>query len=108
MEKMAHDLSLKISAQLHYDDDKREVIEYGLTAVFQMIVLFLVISAIGILGHFWYESLILFFCCGHIEKIDRRGPPKFNDRLYDHKCLFDFFSCHGIQIMYCNFRSVFI
>ena len=68
MEKMAHDLSLKISSQLHYDDAKQEVIEYGLTAAFQIILIFLITSVVGILGHFWYESVVIFFVVGIMKK----------------------------------------
>lgn len=68
MEKMAHDLSRKIAIQMHYDEDKESVIAYGLTAIFQILVIALLISIIGMLCHFWYESLIIFFGVGILKK----------------------------------------
>lgn len=68
MEKMAHDLSGKIANYLHYDDEKTAVIAYGLTALFQIFFIAILASIIGILGHFWYESIILFFVVGILKK----------------------------------------
>jgi accessory gene regulator B len=68
MERKAHELSEQIAAQFKYDNDRKAVIAYGLVAFFQTIVLFLIISFIGIMCHFYYESLIIFFCVGLIKK----------------------------------------
>ncbi len=68
MEKMAQTLSSKIANQMHYDEDKEAVIAYGLTAIFQIFVIALLISVIGIICDFWYESLIIFFGVGLLKK----------------------------------------
>lgn len=68
MEKMAYDLSEKIAIQLHFDDEKKAVIAYGLTAIFQMFFIAILASIIGIIGHFWLESMILFLVVGIIKK----------------------------------------
>ncbi|HAZ20297.1 MAG TPA: accessory regulator AgrB, partial [Clostridiales bacterium] len=44
MEKLAHNLSEKIAEKLGYDQDKKEVIAYGLTAIFQMVGIFSIAS----------------------------------------------------------------
>ncbi len=58
----------KIAFQLNYDEDKRAVIAYGLTAMIQMITIFTVISAIGFLLHIWYECLVIYLSVGIIRK----------------------------------------
>lgn len=68
MEKMAHDFSRIIAAQLHYDEDKEAVIAYGLTAIFQIAVIALFITVIGLLCRFWYEALIIFAGVGILKK----------------------------------------
>ncbi len=68
MERLANKLSEKIASQMKFDEDKKEVIAYGLTAIFQMIVIALVISVIGIIFGFFYESMIIFIGVGIIRK----------------------------------------
>jgi accessory gene regulator B len=58
----------KIALQLNYDEDKRAVIAYGLTAMIQMITIFTVISVIGLLLHIWYECLVIYLSVGIIRK----------------------------------------
>lgn len=68
LEKLAHNIAEKISVQIACDQDKTAVIAYGLTAMFQMAVIFTAISIIGILSDFWYESIVIFFGVGIIRK----------------------------------------
>jgi accessory gene regulator B len=68
MEKLAHNLAEKIALQMHFDEDKKAVIAYGLTGIFEIIILFAVISVIGFFFDFWYESIIIFLVVGTIRK----------------------------------------
>lgn len=68
MESAAHKLSEKIALHLHYDEDKKAVIEYGLIACFSLVVIGVAISVIGILLSLWYESIIIFFGVGILKK----------------------------------------
>ena len=68
LERLAHNIAEKISVQIDCDKDKTAVIAYGLMAMFQMAVIFTVISIIGILFDFWYESILIFFGVGIIRK----------------------------------------
>lgn len=53
---------------MDYDEDRKEVIAYGLTALLQMTVIFTIITILGLIFDFWYESLIIFFGVGIIRK----------------------------------------
>lgn len=68
MEKLAHSLSCRIATQFNYDEDKKAVIEYGLIALFQLLAIAVIISLIGIMGYFLYESLIIFVGVGLLKK----------------------------------------
>jgi accessory gene regulator B len=68
MEELAHNLAEKMALHMQFDDDKKAVIAYGLTAIFQIITLFTIISVIGLIFGFWYESIILFIVVGIIRK----------------------------------------
>ena len=68
MEELAHNIAEKIALHMQFDEDKKAVIAYGLTAIFQMVTLFTVISIIGLIFGFWYESIILFIGVGIIRK----------------------------------------
>ncbi len=68
MEKLAHNIAEKIALHMQFDKDKKAVIAYGLTAIFQMVTLFVIITCIGTVFHFWYESIILFIGVGVIRK----------------------------------------
>lgn len=68
MEKAAHKLSEKIAVHLQYDEDRKAVIEYGLIALFNIVVIGLIISCIGIIFRFWYESAIIFLGVGILKK----------------------------------------
>ncbi len=68
MEKWAHDLAEKIALHMQFDADKKAVIAYGLTAIFQMVTLFTIVTFIGLVFHFWYESILIFVGVGIIRK----------------------------------------
>ncbi|MDD4774145.1 MAG: accessory gene regulator B family protein [Eubacteriales bacterium] len=68
MEKLARTMAEKIAVHMQYDDDKKAVIAYGLTAIFQMTVLLIIIAVIGVVFDFLYESLIIFIGVGIIRK----------------------------------------
>lgn len=68
MEKLAHSLSEIIALRLNYDEDKKAVIEYGLTAIFQIVSMFIVSSIIGLLAGFWIESMVIFLAVGLLRK----------------------------------------
>jgi accessory gene regulator B len=68
VEALAHNLAEKIAIHMNFDKDKKAVIAYGLTAILQMMTIFTIITVIGLLFDFWYESLIIFFGVGIIRK----------------------------------------
>jgi accessory gene regulator B len=68
LETLAKNIAEKIALQMDFDEDKKAVIGYGLTAIFQMVTIFMIISVFGILFHFWYESILIFFGVGIIRK----------------------------------------
>jgi accessory gene regulator B len=68
METLALNIAQKIGFQMTYDEDKQSVIAYGLTAIFQMSTIFVVISILGVIFDFWYESIIIFLEVGLIRK----------------------------------------
>lgn len=68
METLAHNIAQKIAFQLAYDEDRQSVIAYGLTAIFQILTIFAVISIIGVIFDFWYECVIIFLEVGIIRK----------------------------------------
>lgn len=68
METLAHKIADKISLQLDLDKERKAVIADGLIGILQVMTIFLIITAIGILFDFLYESLIIFFSVGYIRK----------------------------------------
>ena len=68
MEKLAHNIAETIAINLHYDDDKKAVIAYGLAAIFQMASIFVITSIIGLLCGFWMESMVVFLAVGFLRK----------------------------------------
>lgn len=58
----------KIAEQLDYDEERRDVVAYGLTAILQMLTIFILISVIGLLLHIWYESICIYLSVGMIRK----------------------------------------
>jgi accessory gene regulator B len=53
---------------MQFDEDKKAVIEYGLLAVFNIIIIGLIISAVGLIFGFLYESVIIFMGVGILKK----------------------------------------
>ncbi len=68
METLAHSIAQKIATHMDFDEDKKAVIAYGLTAILQIIFIFIIISIIGIVFDFWFESIIIFLGVGLIRK----------------------------------------
>jgi len=68
VETLAFNIAGKIAVEMNFDENKKAVIAYGLTAIFQIATIFAVISIIGILFDFWYESIIIFLGVGIIKK----------------------------------------
>lgn len=58
----------QIAEQLDYDEERREVVAYGLTAILQMLTILILISVIGLLLHIWYESMCIYLSVGMIRK----------------------------------------
>lgn len=68
MERLAHKIADKITLQLNLDKDKNAIIAYGLIGILQVISIFIIITTIGIIFDFWYESLMIFFGVAFIRK----------------------------------------
>jgi accessory gene regulator B len=68
IETLAHNIAKKIAVQLDYDDEKKAVIAYGLIAILQMAMIFILISTIGIIFDFWFECMIIYLSVGFIRK----------------------------------------
>lgn len=68
MEQLAHDYAKKISTSLNYTSDQEAVIAYGLTAIFQMSTIALIITFCGLCFGFAYESIIIFLGVGLLRK----------------------------------------
>jgi accessory gene regulator B len=68
IEKLARNLSAKIAMHLDYDEDQKAVVEYGFIAILQIATIFIVITILGVMFNFWYESLIIFLGVGIIRK----------------------------------------
>lgn len=68
MEKLAIKIADNIGVSLKYDSEKTAVIAYGLTAIFQFLIIFIVVSILGIIGDFWIEGMIVFFLVGFFRK----------------------------------------
>ncbi|SHJ08644.1 accessory gene regulator ArgB-like protein [Parasporobacterium paucivorans] len=68
MERWAKRTAERISLQMKYDEDKKAVIAYGLTAMIQMATIFVIISIFGLFFGFWMESVVIFLGVGIIRK----------------------------------------
>ncbi len=68
MEQLAKKAADNIGKNLQYDSEKIAVVAYGLTAVFQMFIIFFVLSIIGLIGGFWTEGIIIFILVGLLRK----------------------------------------
>lgn len=68
METFAQNIAAKIAAQMDFDDNKKAVVAYGLTAILQMLTILVIISVIGLIFGFWYECILIFTGVGIIRK----------------------------------------
>ncbi|NLT13291.1 MAG: accessory gene regulator B family protein [Clostridiales bacterium] len=68
MEKAAHKLSERIAFHLQYHEEKRSVVEYGLLAIFNIIIIGVTISCIGSIFSIFYECAVIFIGVGILKK----------------------------------------
>lgn len=68
IEILAQKIANRISLQLDYDEDKRDVISYGLIGIFQIFTILIILSFIGLLFDCWYECMIIYMSVGFIRK----------------------------------------
>jgi len=68
MEKLARRIADVIGDTIGQDEEKRQVIAYGLAALLQMLVIFAVTFVIGLAGGFAIESMVLFLGVGLLRK----------------------------------------
>src|ERR1035437_9117428 len=59
MEKLANKIANKISAELNFDDEKRQVINYGIFGLIQLIVAAFFILVLGIIFGIAIEVLVM-------------------------------------------------
>lgn len=68
MEELSASLAKKISSTLDLSREKEQVIAYGLIAMIQFFSILLIVTAIGFIGHFTYESILIFLGVGILRK----------------------------------------
>jgi accessory gene regulator B len=68
MEKLAQIIANKISSELGFDEEKKDVITYGLTAIIQTIITLLIILIIGIISGALIEALLICFSVSLLRK----------------------------------------
>ncbi len=68
MEKLIHRFANKISLELDFDEDKRDVVAYGLVALFQLILFILFISLIGLFLGIALEALTMLFTVSFLRR----------------------------------------
>lgn len=68
MERLAKNIAANIGETFQYSSEKTAVISYGLTAIFQMLIISLAVSLIGFIGGFWAEGIIIFLLVGLLRK----------------------------------------
>ena len=68
MEKLANKLSVLIAKQQNSSEEQRRVIEYGLTAMLQMITIFIIILVSGLLLGAFFEAIVIFCAVGFLRK----------------------------------------
>ena len=68
MEQLAGKISEKISVELKYDEEKTEVIKYGLTAIIQIIVLTVLLLVIGGILGIPGQALIICYTASLLRK----------------------------------------
>lgn len=68
IESLAGKIADFLRMKLQLDEEKRDVIRYGLIGLLQVITLFLLITLIGVITGTLYESYIVFFTVGYLRK----------------------------------------
>jgi accessory gene regulator B len=68
IESLAGKIADFLRVKLQLDEEKRDVIRYGLIGLLQVITLFLLITLIGVITGTLYESYIVFFTVGYLRK----------------------------------------
>ena len=59
MEKLANRISLRIASELSFDNDRREVIEYGLIALMQTVLVIAIVIVLGFILGIFTEAVII-------------------------------------------------
>jgi accessory gene regulator B len=62
VEKLANKISIKIASELSYDKDKQEIIEYGLIALLQTMVMMITVLILGLILGIFIETAVV--CLG--------------------------------------------
>lgn len=65
---LCKDISNKLKKELNLDEDKRSIIEYGLYAVFHMIISIIMVGIVGSLFSVMYEALLISFIQAILRK----------------------------------------
>ena len=68
MERLANRVANRISMELAYPEEQRQVIAYGLTAIFQTVFMTAIVLALGAVLHIFVESAILCFAVSILRK----------------------------------------
>ncbi len=69
MEKLARRWAQKIGTAQNADSEKVAVMAYGLTALLQLICIFLFAVLLGCLFDFFWEAMIAFFSVGFLRRL---------------------------------------
>lgn len=94
MEKLAKNLASKISRSLNYDEEKEAVIAYGLTAIIQIIITYLLILLSGILVKAPAEAVIICFSVSIFRKYSGGAHAKSAEL------------CTAFSVLYCTLAAV--
>ena len=68
MEKLAQRITNKLSIELNFDDDKRQIVAYGLLALIQIIISIALISFVSLIFGVIFEALIICFSVSILRK----------------------------------------
>ncbi|MGI6270296.1 MAG: accessory gene regulator ArgB-like protein [Candidatus Howiella sp.] len=68
MERLTRWIAESVARSQALDEERTSVIAYGLSALFQMIGIFFVITLVGAVFDFWYEAVLLFLSVGLLRK----------------------------------------
>ncbi|MHB1452386.1 MAG: accessory gene regulator ArgB-like protein [Saccharofermentanales bacterium] len=68
MEKLANRISMKIASELSYSQDQQEVIEYGLIALIQTVVMMITVLLLGLILGIFIEAAVVCFGVSILRK----------------------------------------